>query len=224
MISVLRILFERWAKWRYFHLRHYSLVTCLRALISSKPDNPCTDNRECVVRIRGTFRNKSSCTRGYTAQINISHFFHICTVHPAIFKVFYHQLTHKIFKSVLKFALKLEQLQHVSVWSRSSGSVLWELAKVTMLKHLVNPLTPNDHYSGRTAPLTSKRFILYIYSTNIGIEYFKHGIYSPFFSSSKCSLFHNSNVFGSCTIHVFYTGCDKIKKIPAPKVKIYHCG
>ena len=50
-----------------------------------------------------------------------------------------------------------------------------------------NPLTPNDNYSSRTAPLTSKRCILYIYSTNIGIEYFKHGLYSPFFS--KCSLF-----------------------------------
>ena len=46
----------------------------------------------------------------------------------------------------------------------------------------INPLTPNDPYSGRTAPLTSKRCILYIYSTNIGTEYFKHGIYSPFFS------------------------------------------
>ena len=46
----------------------------------------------------------------------------------------------------------------------------------------INPLTPNDHYSGRTAPLTSKRCILYIYSTNTGTEYFKHGIYSPFFS------------------------------------------
>ena len=44
-----------------------------------------------------------------------------------------------------------------------------------------NPLTPNDHYSGRTAPLTSKRCILYIYSTNTGTEYFKHGIYCPFF-------------------------------------------
>ena len=44
-----------------------------------------------------------------------------------------------------------------------------------------NPLTPNDHYSGRTAPLTSKRFILYIYSTNTCTEYFKHGIYCPFF-------------------------------------------
>jgi len=45
---------------------------------------------------------------------------------------------------------------------------------------LFNPLTPNDHYSGRTAPLTCNRCMLYIYSTNIGTEYFKHGIYSPF--------------------------------------------
>ena len=75
----------------------------------------------------------------------------------------------------------------------------------------VIPLTPNDHYSGRTAPLTSKRCNLYIYSTNIGTEYFEHGIYSTFFSS-KCSLFHNSNVFGSCIIHILYTGRAKIKK------------
>ena len=46
---------------------------------------------------------------------------------------------------------------------------------------LINILTPNDDYSGRTAPLTSKCCILYICSTNIGTEYFKHGIYSPFF-------------------------------------------
>jgi len=76
---------------------------------------------------------------------------------------------------------------------------------------MVNPLTPNDPYSGRTAPLTSKLFILYIYSSNIGTEYFKHGIYSPFLSS-KCSLFHNSNVFGSCIIHILYTGVLKFKK------------
>ena len=44
----------------------------------------------------------------------------------------------------------------------------------------IRPLTPNDPYRGRTAPLTSKRFILYIYSTNIGTEYCKHGIYSVF--------------------------------------------
>jgi len=38
-----------------------------------------------------------------------------------------------------------------------------------------NPLTPNDHYSGRTASLTSKRCILCTYSTNTGTEYLKHG-------------------------------------------------
>ena len=62
----------------------------------------------------------------------------------------------------------------------------------------------------RTANLQS--CILYIYSTNICAEYFKHGVYSPFFSSSKCSLFHNSIVFGSYIIHILYTGCAKTKK------------
>ena len=45
----------------------------------------------------------------------------------------------------------------------------------------INLLMPNDDYSGRTAQLTSERCILYIYSKNIGTEYFKLGIYSPFF-------------------------------------------
>jgi len=69
-------------------------------------------------------------------------------------------------------------------------------------------MTPNDPYSGHTAPLTSKRCILYIYSTNIGTEWY---ILSVFFSS-KCSLFHNSNLFGSCIIHILYTECAKIKE------------
>ena len=33
-----------------------------------------------------------------------------------------------------------------------------------------------------------------------------------FFSSSKCSLFHNSNFFGSCIIHTLYTGVLNLKK------------
>jgi len=57
-----------------------------------------------------------------------------------------------------------------------------------------------------TIGVVPQRCILYIYSTNIGTEYFKHGVYSPSFSSSKCSLFHNSNLFGSCIIHILYTG------------------
>ena len=48
-------------------------------------------------------------------------------------------------------------------------------------KIYINPLTPNDLYMSRNAPLTSKRCILYIYSTNVGTEYFKHALYCPFF-------------------------------------------
>ena len=33
-----------------------------------------------------------------------------------------------------------------------------------------------------------------------------------FFFSSKCRLFHNATFFGSCVIHILYTGCAKIKK------------
>ena len=50
-------------------------------------------------------------------------------------------------------------------------------------------MTPNDIYRGRTAPLTSKRCTLYIYSTNIGTEYFKHGIYSPCFFLQNAVFF-----------------------------------
>ena len=54
---------------------------------------------------------------------------------------------------------------------------------------MFNPLTPNNPYRGRTTPITSKRCILYIYSTNIGTEYFKYGIYSPFFSLQSAVCF-----------------------------------
>jgi len=59
------------------------------------------------------------------------------------------------------------------------------------LEDNLNPLTPNDDYSGRTALHTSKLCILYIYSTNIGTEYFKHGIYSPFFPLKNAICFIN---------------------------------
>jgi len=36
------------------------------------------------------------------------------------------------------------------------------LRNVSYCTYKINPLTPNDHYSGRTAPLTSKRCILYV--------------------------------------------------------------
>jgi len=72
----------------------------------------------------------------------------------------------------------------VTFYVLNSGVHIWSETYppwIKGLKSLVNPLMPNDHYSGRTAPLTSKRCILYIYPANIGTEYFKHSIYSPFF-------------------------------------------
>ena len=82
----------------------------------------------------------------------------------------------------------------------------------------VNPLTHNDPYSGRTAPLTSKCCILYIYSTNTGTEYFKHGIYSLFFSlqSAVCFIILTYLV---PALFTFYIQCVlKFKKIiPAPR-------
>jgi len=37
-------------------------------------------------------------------------------------------------------------------------------------------------------------------------------VYTLRFFPLKCSLFHNSNVFRSCIIHILYTGVLKLKK------------
>jgi hypothetical protein len=74
----------------------------------------------------------------------------------------------------------------VMIRSRTVQPLAQSLYRLRYRAHLltggpaINPLTPNDPYRGRTAPLTSKRCILYIYSTNIGTAYFKDGIYSVF--------------------------------------------
>ena len=75
-----------------------------------------------------------------------------------------------------------------------------------------NSLTPNDPYSGRTAQLTFKRCILYIYSTNIGIECFKHGIYSPFFSLQKPVCFMILTYLVPVLFTFYIQGVLKLKK------------
>jgi len=75
----------------------------------------------------------------------------------------------------------------------------------------INPLMPSDDYSGRTAPLTSKRCILYIYSTHIGTEYFKRGIFSPFFPlHAVCFIILTYLVPGLFTFYI--QGVLKLKK------------
>ena len=76
----------------------------------------------------------------------------------------------------------------------------------------LNRLTPNDPYMGRTAPLTSKRCILYIYSTNVGTEYFKNALYSQFFSLQNAVFF----IILTCLVPILFTfyiqGVLKLKK------------
>ena len=92
-------------------------------------------------------------------------------------------------------------------------------AQVERVIKLVNSLTPNDNYIGRTAPLTSKRCILYICSTNTGTEYFKHGIYFPFFFSLLNAVCFIILMYLVPVLFTFYIQCVlKFKKIiPAPK-------
>ena len=87
-----------------------------------------------------------------------------------------------------------------------------------LAKGLVNPLTPKDPYSGRIAQPTSKRCILYIFSTNIGTEYFKHRIYCPFFSLQIAVCFIILTYLVP-VLFTFYIQCVlKLKKInPASK-------
>ena len=84
-----------------------------------------------------------------------------------------------------------------------------------MSKHwctVFNRLTPNDLYISRTALLTSKRCVLYIYSTNVGIDYFKHALYSPFFSLQNAVCFIMLTSLVPVLITFYIQGVLKLKK------------
>jgi len=76
----------------------------------------------------------------------------------------------------------------------------------------INPLTPNVPYRGRTAPLTSKRFILYIYSTSVVTEYFKHGVHSPFLSLQNAGSFIILTYLVPVLFTVYIQGVLKLEK------------
>ena len=86
----------------------------------------------------------------------------------------------------------------------------WELSLSPLFSF--NPLMPNNDYSNRTAPLTSKRCILYIYSTHIGTEYFKHGIYSPFFPLQNAVCFINLTYLVPVLFTFYIESVLKLKK------------
>ena len=95
--------------------------------------------------------------------------------------------------------------RHSDTESTHTGIVTVDgLSEVDKKRILTLWRTPNDLYRGHTAPLTSKRCILYIYSTNIGTVYFKHGIYSPFFplQNAVCFIILTYLVFVLFTFYI----------------------
>ena len=102
-------------------------------------------------------------------------------------------------------------LLHAGIGSNIRDEVsshFWQTSLQMQLKWQLNlckviRLTPNDPYMGRTAPLTSKRCILYIYSTNKDTEHFKHALYSPFFSLQNAVCF----IMLTCLVPVLFTFC-----------------
>jgi len=88
----------------------------------------------------------------------------------------------KAISQVLK--CQYQAADHSSMWNglhllicTSHISCKWNVHHpfiITMTTMAVNLLKPNDIYICRTAALTSRHYILNIYSTNIHTEYFKH--------------------------------------------------
>jgi hypothetical protein len=113
------------------------------------------------------------------------------------------QSKHPFYLSLLTHvaSLRKDRLPHFPVDGHPETALGPEFS--SCLVSLINRLTPNDPYMGRTAPLIPKRCILCIYSTNIGTEYFKHALYSPFFSLQNAVCF----IMLTCLVPVIFTFC-----------------
>jgi len=87
-------------------------------------------------------------------------------------------LFHQCFLSRYSAQLPSKKPFYLAIYP-SGKQLNWKSREESCLCHslssgLFNPLKPNDLKKRRTAQLTSRFCILYIYSTNIRTEYFKH--------------------------------------------------
>ena len=124
--------------------------------------------------------------------------------------VTFNQPIHKSLRTFMnKFSSLCSSYFSGSTKGLLSSLILPQVIQKEMVTSDVNSLKPNDPYRGRTAPLTTK-FAFYIFIQKIQVLNILNKLYTLRFFSSKCSLFHNTNVFDSCIIHILYTGCAKI--------------
>jgi len=145
----------------------------------------------------------------------------IFTSCPTCFSLSLNHLQSYKYRCIFQFLFEENFTTHLITlytwrWFRDESQLVGYTITITSL--ILNLLKPNDPYMGRTAQLTSKRYILYIYSTNIGTEYFKHALYSPLFCLQNAVCF----IILTCSVPVLFTfyiqGVLKLKKIiPAPK-------
>ena len=84
--------------------------------------------------------------------------------------------------------------------------------------YFLNPLKSNDSYMCRTAPLTFRRCVLYIYSIHISTAYFKHAANSPFLTLQNAVYFIILHCLVPVLLALYIQGVLKFKcKIQTPK-------
>jgi hypothetical protein len=86
---------------------------------------------------------------------------------------------------------------------------------------VINHLTPNGHFSGRTAPQIYRCCIFFYLFNKYTYWIFLNCCLVSVFSSSKWRLFHNATFFGACIIHILNTGgVLKFKKKKFRRLKV----